>query len=196
MNHKRVVITGIGVVAPNGIGKDQFWQAMLKGESAIGPITRFDAKNYATRFAGEVKNFTPHPKISSTHLASMDRAYQMGVSAAFQAVEDASMDLSLMDVSRGGVYMGLAVAGVDSYEKEFKKNSSEKKHSVKNWYQGWFPSACSGYISVLLGLRGSNSGVVVYSGCDFKLMRIPFRFRFWFRFWFRLYCKTDCSYYC
>ena len=91
MNARRVVITGLGVVAPNGIGKDAFWSSMMAGSSAIGPITRFDASRFSTRFAAEVKDFTPHPKIPKAHLNAMDRAYQMGVTAAFQAVDDASL---------------------------------------------------------------------------------------------------------
>src|SRR5262245_19491849 len=109
MSDRRVVITGLGVVAPNGIGKEAFWDALMAGKSAVGPITRFDASNYATRIAGEVRDFSPHPRIPTGHLAHMDRAYQMGVFAAFQAVEDASLETRKVDVSRFGVYMGLAV---------------------------------------------------------------------------------------
>jgi 3-oxoacyl-[acyl-carrier-protein] synthase II len=85
MNERRVVITGLGVVAPNGVGKEAFWDSMMAGRSAVGPITRFDASKFSTRFAAEVKDFAPHPKIPQEHLGTMDRAYQMGVTAAFQA---------------------------------------------------------------------------------------------------------------
>jgi 3-oxoacyl-[acyl-carrier-protein] synthase II len=165
MKTRRVVITGLGVVAPNGIGQENFWNALVEGKSAVGPITRFDPTPYATRIGGEVKDFKPHSKIPVDHLAPMDRAYQMGVTAAFQAVEDASLDPQAVDVSRWGVYMGLAVAAVDSYEKDFQLSGEEGFALVhKNWYHGWSPSACSGYISLLLGLRGTSQ--VVSTGCS------------------------------
>src|SRR5688500_7104128 len=112
MSGRRVVITGMGVVAPNGVGKDAFWEALVAGKNAVGPITRFDPSPYSTRFAGEVKDFKPHCRIPAEHLSNMDRAYQMGVTAALQAVEDAGIDPAQTEVSRWGVYMGLAVAGV------------------------------------------------------------------------------------
>jgi 3-oxoacyl-[acyl-carrier-protein] synthase II len=165
MSARRVVITGLGVVAPNGTGSAEFWQALVSGQNAVGPITRFDATPYATRFAGEVKNFVPHPQIPLPHLAHMDRAYQMGVSAALQAVHDAQLTPEQTDVARWGVYMGLAVAGVDSYEKDFRCVPETSVASIQSqWYQGWFPSACSGYISLVLGLRGSSQ--VVSTGCS------------------------------
>ena len=165
MNGRRVVITGLGVVAPNGIGKDAFWKALLEGKNAVGPITRFDAAPYSTRIAAEVKEFQAHPKIPAEHLPHMDRAYQMGVTAAFQAVEDSGLDTRTEDVSRWGTYMGLAVAAVDTYEKDFQWGREPGMPRVhKNWYQGWAPSACSGYISLLLGLRGTSQ--VVSTGCS------------------------------
>ncbi len=165
MKPRRVVITGLGVVAPNGSGKTEFWDALVSGQNAVGPITRFDASAFSTRFAGEVKNFMPHPRIPSQHLHRMDRAYQMGVSAALQAVDDAKLNPTQTEVSRWGVYMGLAVAGVDSCEADFKRAKEFELDAMPpGWYQGWFPSACSGYISLILGLRGSSQ--VVSTGCS------------------------------
>jgi 3-oxoacyl-[acyl-carrier-protein] synthase II len=165
MMPRRVVITGLGIVAPNGTSKEQFWDSLIAGKNAVGPITRFDPAPFSTRIAGEVKDFRPHPKISATDLVHMDRAYQMGVTAALQAVEDSGIDLEKADVSRWGAYMGLAVAAVDTYEKDFQFGSEAGMPRVhKNWYQGWFPSACSGYISLMLGLRGTSQ--VVSTGCS------------------------------
>ncbi|MFA5975299.1 MAG: beta-ketoacyl-ACP synthase II [Elusimicrobiota bacterium] len=168
MSKRRVVITGIGVVAPNGIGKDAFWNALVNGQNAIGPITRFDASSFSTRFGGEVKNFTPHPRIPAEHLPQMDRAYQLGVTAALQAVEDAGMELECLDRTRGGVYMGLGIAGLDGYERDFRLLKEAGLPAVhKNWYHSWFPSACSGYISLILGFQGSSQ--VVSTGCSSSL---------------------------
>jgi len=175
MSGRRVVVTGLGVVAPNGIGKEAYWRALIEGKSAIGTITRFDPSPYATHIGGEVKNFLPHPRIPRGHLAYMDRAYQMGLSAAFQATEDSGLDPQAEDVSRWGVYMGLAVAAVDEYEKDFQWTGEVGLPRVhKNWYQGWFPSACSGYISLLLGLRGSSQ--VVSTGCSSSIDAVGMAF--------------------
>ncbi len=160
----RVVITGIGVVAPNGIGKSAFWHGLLEGKNGIGPLTRFDAATVASRVAGEVKDFHPHDRIPRHHLPNMDRAFQFGVTAAFEAIEDSGLDFDREDRFRVGVYMGVAVAGVDSGEKEFH---TLRENGVRGLspllYQSWLPSAGSGYISLTFGLNGQSQ--VVSTGC-------------------------------
>ncbi len=164
MTNQRVVVTGIGAIAPNGIGKEAYWKGLLEGKNAIGSITRFDASRFASRMGGEVRDFKPHPLIPESHLSSMDRAYQMGLTASFMAFEDAGLDIKRLDVNRAGVYMGLAVAAVDRYEEDFCHwRKGEPGKVSAHWYQGWFPSACSGYISLILGLRGTSQ--VISTGC-------------------------------
>src|SRR5882762_3643167 len=101
---RRVVITGLGVVAPNGVGKDVFWKSLLDGRNSIGKVTRFQVDPYASHVGAEVKGFQPHAKIPKEHLRDMDRAYQFGVTAALEAVDDAGLDFSHEDTSRAGVY--------------------------------------------------------------------------------------------
>jgi 3-oxoacyl-[acyl-carrier-protein] synthase II len=164
MDKQRVVVTGLGVVAPNGIGKEAYWSALMEGRNAVGRITRFDTSRFSTKIGGEIKNFEPHKRIPREHLAHMDRSSQMGVTAALQAVEDSGLDPCEVDVNRWGVYMGIAVAGVDGYENDFCHWRRKGVENVqRNWYQGWFPSACSGYISLILGLRGNSH--VLSTGC-------------------------------
>ena len=94
----------------------------------------------------------------------MDRAYQFAVSGILQAVEDAGLDFSKEDTSRAGVYMGVAVAGVDSGEKEFHTLRDRGVQALpSNLYQTWFPSACSGYISLMFELYGQSH--VFSTGC-------------------------------
>jgi len=165
MKTRRVVITGIGAVAPNGSGRENFWSAIRRGQNAVGPLSRFDVEKFSVRFGGEVKNFVPDARIPAVSLPLMDRAYQMGVNAALQAADDAGFSDQAIDRARCGVYMGLAVAGVDSYEQDFQIWRTNGLRGIRrHWYHGWSPSACSGFISVLLGLRGSSQ--VVSTGCS------------------------------
>ncbi len=115
MHLRRVVITGLGVVAPNGHGKDAFWQACLQGRSGIRTITRFDATALPIRIAGEVENFSP-PVYGLTEFESrvLDRSAQFAIAAANMALDDAGcLALSEVERERMGVYMGTAMATVD-----------------------------------------------------------------------------------
>lgn len=164
MSDCRVVVTGLGVIAPNGIGKEAYWKGLVEGKNTIGPITRFDGPRLASRIGAQVNDFKSHPSIPEEHLPQMDRAYQMGVTAAFMAVEDGHLDLETVDISRCGVYMGIAIAAVHSYGSDFQLWRKQGLEKVQhNWYQGWFPSACSGYISQILGFRGNSQ--VLSTGC-------------------------------
>ena len=164
ISERRAVVTGLGIVAPNGIGKKAFWEGLIEGRNSIGRIRRFNAEPFASQVGAEVTAFRPHPKIPQEHLASMDRAYQFGVTAAIEAVEDAGLDFSCEDTSRAGVYMGVAVAGVDIGEKQFNVFRERGVNALApHLYQAWLPSACSGYISLFFGLHGQSH--VFSTGC-------------------------------
>lgn len=164
LSENRVVVTGLGVVAPNGVGKKAFWDGLLKGKNSVGHVTRFNVEKFSSHLGAEVLHFVPHSKIPEAHLPYMDRAYQFGVTAALEAVEDAGLDFSREDTGRVGVYMGVAVAGVDSGEKEFHVLRDNGLGALApNIYQRWLPSASSGYISLALGLHGQSH--VFSTGC-------------------------------
>lgn len=117
---RRVVVTGLGVVAPNGIGKEQFWHACLSGNSGIGPITRFDASKLPSRIAGEVVDFDPKMLgLTAEEVRHTDRATQFGLAAANLALQDAGLLTKLSEEERNatGVYMGMAMACVEEGEK-------------------------------------------------------------------------------
>ena len=100
---KRVVITGLGAVTPVGIGKENFYNALLAGQSGIGPITRFDASDYATRIAGEVKDFDiTNYGVDKKEARRMDRSVEFAIGAAVLACEDADLDLDKQDLDRCG----------------------------------------------------------------------------------------------
>jgi 3-oxoacyl-[acyl-carrier-protein] synthase II len=113
---RRVVVTGIGVVAPNGVGKDPFWSACVHGQSGIGPIQAFDASNHPIRVAGEVKDFDPAPFVPEfcrKSIKTMGRAARFGVGAAGLAVADSGLDVATLDPERLGVVMGTGMVPVD-----------------------------------------------------------------------------------
>src|SRR5437867_393875 len=97
---RRVAITGLGVVAPNGIGKEAFWAACVNGRSGVGPIRSFDASGHPVRIAAEVPDFDMNPFMPSPHRKSlkiMGRAARFGVAAAALAVQDSGLDLAKAD---------------------------------------------------------------------------------------------------
>ena len=112
---KRVVITGLGAVTPVGIGKENFYNALLAGQSGIGPITRFDASEYATRIAGEVKDFDiTNYGVDKKEARRMDRSVEFAIGAAVLACEDANLDLDKANLDRCGTVVGTGIGGIDS----------------------------------------------------------------------------------
>ena len=118
----RVVITGMGIVAPNGIGIEPFWESLLAGRSGIGPITLFDATDFKSRIAGEVKNFNPldyiEPELKPKRMA---RHTQFAYAAAMMALKDAGMDLSNLALpSPTPVIIGVSTSAMDVLERGFR----------------------------------------------------------------------------
>ena len=105
----RVVITGLGAIAPNGVGTAAFWDALIHGRSGIGPITRFDASAFPTRIAGEVRDFEPTAFLSTRDIRRTSRASQFAVGAAHMATEDAGLHLTAENNSAIGVCFGTSV---------------------------------------------------------------------------------------
>jgi 3-oxoacyl-(acyl-carrier-protein) synthase len=128
---RRVVITGLGVLAANGTGKKNFWQACLAGTSGIRRITRFDASILLTQIAGEIQDFDPSAfGLSEEESASLDRGTQLALAAANLALEDAHLMQTFHEPEREatGVYIGMAMASVDEGEKIWKKLTHDGTH--------------------------------------------------------------------
>src|SRR5580658_3447456 len=109
---RRVMVTGLGVVAPNGVGKEAFWSACVNGRSGAGPIRCFDATGFPVRIAAEVPDFNMNPFVPGVHRKSlkiMGRAARFGVAAAGLAVRDSGIDLGRFPPERLGVVMGAGV---------------------------------------------------------------------------------------
>ncbi|MCK5330442.1 MAG: beta-ketoacyl-[acyl-carrier-protein] synthase II, partial [Candidatus Marinimicrobia bacterium] len=106
MSENRVVITGLGVVAPIGTGKDEFWQGLISGRNGVGQVTHFDASDYRAHLAAEVKNFEPENWIERKSAKRMDRFTQFAMAAAVMAIEDAGLDSFEFDGNRFGIHVG------------------------------------------------------------------------------------------
>src|SRR5438270_6748317 len=118
MKRNRVVITGMGILAPNGIGNDEFWDSLLAGRSGIGAITLFDASDLKSRIAGEVKNFDPYdyiePELKPKRMA---RHTQFAYAATMMALEDAGLEISEADFpSPTPVVVGVSTSAMDIIE--------------------------------------------------------------------------------
>src|SRR2546426_2270465 len=109
---QRVVLTGLGAVTPVGNTADEFWSALLQGRSGVGPITKFDATDYPTRIAGEVKNFDPLAFVDKKEARRLDPFLQYAMAAAAMAVQDAALDTDKIDGSRFGVLIGSGIGGI------------------------------------------------------------------------------------
>ena len=121
---RRVVITGLGVVAPNGIGKENFWSACISGVSGIRRVTHFDASPLPTRIAGEVANFEPQAYgLTRDEVLSSDRNTQFALAAANLALQDAGLPSELSEEERDqmGVYMGSAMASITAGEQLWRQ---------------------------------------------------------------------------
>jgi 3-oxoacyl-[acyl-carrier-protein] synthase II len=118
MNRNRVVITGMGILAPNGIGLEEFWDSLLKGRSGIGPITLFDASEFNSRIAGEVKNFDPIDYIEAELKPNrMARHTQLAYAATMMALEDADLSLDNLHLpSPTPVVIGVSTSAIDVLE--------------------------------------------------------------------------------
>lgn len=158
---RRVVITGLGAVTPVGIGKDEFWQTLIAGKSGIGQITRFDATEYATHIAGEVKNFEPVNYMDKKEAKRMDRFTQFAVAASRMAIEDAGMDLEHEDRSRIGTIIGSGIGGMDTMHDQIKILIEKGPSRVSPFFVPMMiGNMAAGQVSIMFGLQGICSSVV------------------------------------
>ncbi|MBW1853859.1 MAG: beta-ketoacyl-[acyl-carrier-protein] synthase II, partial [Deltaproteobacteria bacterium] len=114
---KRIVITGMGVVSPLGIGLEKNWEAVCQGKSGIGPLTRFDASEFTAQIAGEVKGFNPEDFIDKKEVKKMDIFIQYAIAAGTQAIQDAQLKIDESNADRVGVLVGAGIGGLSTIEK-------------------------------------------------------------------------------
>ncbi|MFZ3170500.1 MAG: beta-ketoacyl-ACP synthase II [Carboxydocellales bacterium] len=154
---KRVVVTGLGVIAPVGIGKDDFWQALIQGKSGIKPITRFDASQLPCRIAGEVTEFEPGDYLDKKEARRMDRFAQFAVAASKLAIEDAGLDLPRENLDRIGVILGSGIGGMETFEDQTKTLINRGPNRVSPFFVPMMiANMAAGQIAIAFGLRGPN----------------------------------------
>jgi 3-oxoacyl-[acyl-carrier-protein] synthase II len=154
---RRVVVTGIGLVSPLGTGTDKNWQALLRGESGIAPLTRFDMSRYATRFGGEVKDFDPLAFIDRKEVRKMDPFIRYGLVAAELAVADSGIDPADLRSDRAGTYVGSGIGGMGSIEENLKLLWEKGPDRVSPFFLiQTIINEASGQISIRFGAKGPN----------------------------------------
>lgn len=158
ISSRRVVITGLGLVSPLGIGVDSTWKALLSGESGIGPITKFDASAFTSRIAGEVKDFDPLQLMDKKEARKMDPFIQYAVAAAEHAVEDAQIQREALEGDRTGVFVGSGIGGIGAIENQHEILLAKGPGRVSPFFLiSSIINEASGQISIRYGARGPNS---------------------------------------
>ena len=114
--NQRVVVTGLGVIAPVGNTLDTYWKALLAGQNGIGPITRFDPQAHGSQIAGEVKGFDPHDYLDRKQAKRMDRFAQFALAASLQALSDAKLEINDLNADQVGVMIGTGIGGIKTLE--------------------------------------------------------------------------------
>lgn len=159
--NKRVVVTGIGAISPIGTGKENFWNALREGVVGTDKITHFDASEYATQIAAEVKDFNPEDYINKKEAKRMDRFTQFGVAAAKLALEDSKIVLEDTNMERFGVIIGSGIGGIATLEKEHEKLLNKGPNRVSPFLiPMMIGNIASGHISMAVGAKGPNTTVV------------------------------------
>ncbi|HOX08624.1 MAG TPA: beta-ketoacyl-ACP synthase II [Planctomycetota bacterium] len=159
-NRRRVVVTGLGMVASVGVGVEEPWKNLVEGKSGIGPITRFDSKDFDTHFAGEVKNFDPTNWIDKREVKKIDLYAQYAMAAAKIAVADSKIDFKAMDAKRGGCVIGTGIGGLTTVEEQYDRFREKGPGKLSAFLvPKMMANAASGQIGIELGLKGPNHAV-------------------------------------
>jgi 3-oxoacyl-[acyl-carrier-protein] synthase II len=163
MNGKspRVFVTGAGVVSPVGNNVEDCWRNLVEGKSGAGPITRFDASDYETRFACEVKDFSFDGILDRKEAKRMDRFVQFAVVASHEALRSAGLGEQLPDAERIGVIVGSGIGGMETFEEQHKNLLQKGHRRVSPFFIPMMISdMAAGQVSITFGLKGPNFATV------------------------------------
>jgi 3-oxoacyl-[acyl-carrier-protein] synthase II len=158
MELKRVVVTGLGALTPIGNTIDEFWNGLINGKSGAAPITHFDATNFKTRFACEVKNFNPTDFLDRKEARKMDKFTQYAMVASQEAIDDSGLDFEKENKDRVGVIWGAGIGGLETFQNEVLDYA--KGDGTPRFNPFFIPKMIAdmapGQISIKHGLRGPN----------------------------------------
>jgi 3-oxoacyl-[acyl-carrier-protein] synthase II len=159
MRKKRIVITGLGVVTPIGIGIKKFWFSLVTGKCGIDRITRFDCRDFTTKIAAEVKDFAPEEYMSKKELKHLDRFTQYAIAATKMALEDSK--IGSIDTDRIGVIMGCGIGGSETWEAQHSNLIKKGPKRVSPFFiPMMIANMASGQISMHFNLKGPNFTIV------------------------------------
>jgi 3-oxoacyl-[acyl-carrier-protein] synthase II len=165
MTRRRVVVTGLGIIAPVGIGVVESWANILAGHSGIARITRFDASHFPSQIAGEVKGFDVTKYLSGKEARRYDTFIHYGLVATMEAVKDAGLEGYGGDMERVGVCIGSGIGGLPMIEETHAKYAQGGLHKISPFFvPGSIINMIAGLVSIHYGYKGPNLGTV--SACS------------------------------
>lgn len=176
MARNRVVVTGLGVISPVGNSVKESWDNIVAGKSGIGPITRFDAANFKSRIAGEVKGFDVTAYLPPKEARRMDVFIHYGMAAGVQAIRDSGLTITPENATRIGVNIGSGIGGLPMIEDTHNDFLSGGSRKISPFFiPGTIINMISGNLSIMFGLKGPNLAVV--TACTTGLHAIGTGFR-------------------
>jgi 3-oxoacyl-[acyl-carrier-protein] synthase II len=156
--NRRVVVTGVGLVSPVGIGTKVNWEALCAGQSGIGPITHFDATQFSARIAGEVKGFDPLQFVEKKDVKKMDVFIQLAIAASQFAVDDAALKVTPDIATRVGVFIASGIGGFSTIEREHKALLDGGPRRISPFFiPASIINLAAGQVSIRFGAKGPNS---------------------------------------
>ena len=176
MSHRRVVVTGMGIVSPIGNTLASAWDSIQAGRSGIGPITHFDASAYATRIAGEVRDFDAKSFLPPKDVKKMDTFIHYGLAACFQAMDDAGLEVTEANAERIGAIVGAGIGGLLGIEEqtiEFHEGKKISPFYVPKTIINMLP----GQLSIITGLKGPSFSAVQMPEVIGRLLEVYVRCR-------------------
>ncbi|MCF1182973.1 beta-ketoacyl-ACP synthase II [Marichromatium gracile] len=161
MAGRRVVVTGLGLVAPVGLNVKSAWDSILAGRSGIQPITHFDIEPFSTRFGGPIYGFDPSEYIAEKDAKKMDKFIHYGVAAGSQAIADSGLEIDESNCRRIGVAVGSGIGGITGIENNYEAYRSKGPRRISPFFvPANIVNMVAGNLSIKFGLRGPNYSIV------------------------------------
>ena len=161
MSKRRVVVTGLGLITPVGIGVSETWKNIIAGKSGITAISKFDISNFSSQIAGEVKNFDPLQYLNAKEARRMDTFIQYGLAAGIEAIKDSGFVIDEKTSERIGVSIGSGIGGIDIIESTSDVFDEGGQRKVSPFFiPGTIINMISGNLSIMYGLKGPNVAIV------------------------------------